>query len=282
MNALLDYRRELGQSFGIADLVHHNPIVGAPRKGVRRFWTGREEKILREVYTAGGVPAALTALPGRSASAIYNRANQMKIPAPTTARRDTPRERWPLDAHIDAAIRRVYQSAPLIGAIKRLAQVVGRPRAWVSNRARQLGLQQPRFKEPVWSAQELQLVGDNATLSLGHLRSKLRRAGFNRTETAIKVKLKRLGADRDDENRFSASALAELFGVDPGSIIQWIEKGWLRAQKIDGDKTLGGGRNWSVHRRDIRRFVIENVAAIDLRKVEKHWFVDLLASREAA
>jgi hypothetical protein len=30
---------------------------------------------------------------------------------------------------------------------------------------------------------------------------------------------------------------------------------------------------------DIARFVVDNVAAVDIRKVDKFWFVDLLAQR---
>lgn len=35
---------------------------------------------------------------------------------------------------------------------------------------------------------------------------------------------------------------------------------------------------WSVREHHLRRFVIENVALIDFRKVDKFWLVDLLTS----
>ena len=263
--------------FCVTDLLRRNPVVGEQRRGPRRFWTSREERVLREVYPTGGVPAALKALPGRSASSIYGHANNLGLASPSTSARNRPREQWSSSDQIDAAISRVYASAPDKGAINRLAAAVGRPRWWVSVRARKLGLVSPRFKEPTWSPEELSIVRENASLSLAALKRRLARAGFTRTETAIKVKLKRIGADRSDEDRYSARQLAELLGVDGKTVTGWIDKGWLKASRIDGDKTLGAGRNWSLHRRDVRRFIVDNVASVDLRKVEKFWFVDLLS-----
>lgn len=273
MNASLESLPELG-AFGVGDLVDHNPIVGAARTGARRFWTGAEEKVLRAVYAQGGVAAAVPALPGRSAAAIYNRANQLKL---KTAREASPRERWANSPQIDEAIRRVYQGAPRSGDIKQLALNVGRPRGYVSTRARALGLTQPRFKEPNWTGAEIAIVVAHASMCLQSIQRRLKRAGFARTATAIKVRLKRLGADRRDDDRCNARELSQLFGVDQSTVVGWIEKGWLKARHIDADKTLGKGRNWSIHVRDVRRFVIDNVAAVDVRKVEKFWFVDLIA-----
>lgn len=47
--------REVG---GIRELLDHNPVVGEPCAGTRRFWTGREEKLLRAHYPTGGVTAS--------------------------------------------------------------------------------------------------------------------------------------------------------------------------------------------------------------------------------
>jgi hypothetical protein len=247
----------------------------------RRFWTTREERALRESYAAGGVEAALAALPGRSASSIYNHANKLKLVAPATAALQRPRERWTSNEQIDLVIRRAYAAPPTKGGVNRLATTVGRPRCWVSTRARQLGLVAPRFKELPWSSAELEIVREKSWLSLAALKRKLARAGFARTETAIKVKLKRIGADRSDDDRCSARQLAELLGVVCATVTGWIDKGWLTASRIDGDRTLGSGRNWSIHRRDVRRFIIDNTAAVDLRKVEKFWFVELLSGPAA-
>jgi hypothetical protein len=61
----------------------------------------------------------------------------------------------------------------------------------------------------------------------------------------------------------------------------WVNKGWLRAARRGTERTpqQGGDEHW-IHMRDVRRFVIDNVAAVDFRKVDKFWLVDLLAQRE--
>jgi hypothetical protein len=46
----------------------------------------------------------------------------------------------------------------------------------------------------------------------------LKTEGFDRTETAIIVKLKRLGADRTDPHHLNANQLAGVMGVDRKTI----------------------------------------------------------------
>jgi hypothetical protein len=41
-----------------------------------------------------------------------------------------------------------------------------------------------------------------------------------------------------------------------------------------------GGDEYWIHRHDVRAFVVANVAAVDLRKVEKFWFVEMLAGKD--
>jgi hypothetical protein len=258
---------------GIRALLDVNPIVGAPRTGGRRAWTGREEKLLREHYPQGGVSACLAALPGRSASSIYQRAGRLGLRRPGANGRVNERRRWESSEAIDAIIRRTYQRAPTRGDVMRCAGTVGRPRAWVSARARKLGLVAPRFKEPAWSEAEIDLVSEHAHKTPGALRGLLARRGFKRSETAILVKLKRLGADRTDPHRLNANQLALAMGVDRKTVAAWIAKGWLKATRrgnSDADPF------WSITRKDARRFIIDHLAHVDIRKVEKHWFVDLL------
>jgi len=40
-----------------------------------------------------------------------------------------------------------------------------------------------------------------------------------------------------------------------------------------------GGDQWWIRIKDVRSFVIEHVFHVDLRKVDKFWFVDLVANR---
>ncbi|MER9901631.1 hypothetical protein [Mesorhizobium sp. M0130] len=261
---------------GVRELLDHNPVVGDRRAGTKRFWTGREEKLLRAHYPAGGVTACLAALPGRTASSIYQRAAVLGLRVPGANGKVNERQAWASSDAIDAIIRRAYQKTPSKNDVQACAVTCGRPRWWVSKRAAKLGLVTPRFKQAPWCEAELDLIGDNAHKAPATLRRLLKAKGFDRTETAIIVKLKRLGADRTDPHHLNANQLADVMGVDRKTIAAWIAKGWLRATRREATAT---DDFWWIHRRDIRRFVIDNVAAVDLRKVEKFWFVDLLAER---
>lgn len=265
------------ETTGIREVLEDNPVVGERRQGVKRFWTGREEKLLRQHYPQGGVPACLEVLPGRSASAIYNRAGQLGLRRPGADGRVVPRQRWHASPPIDAVIRRTYQSVPSKGDIAACAKAVGRPRWWVSKRARELGLVVPRFKAPAWTDAETELVRELAHKQPASIQRSLKHRGYHRSETAILVKLKRLGADRTDPNAMNANQLAECLGVDRKTVGRWIEQGWLKAtrrQHSDRDDY------WRIKRKDVRRFIIENTAQVDLRKVDRFWFVDLLTERE--
>lgn len=262
----------------IRALLERNPVVGERRSGSRRFWTTREEKLLREHYPQGGVAACLTELPGRSAMAIYNHAASLDLRAPTTQKRDYRRQHWKSSEHIDAAIRRVYQRTPTKGDVDTLALAVSRPRWWVSRRAAKLGLVTPRFKEPAWTDDERDIVRANFHRSPRSIQRMLARTGFRRTETAIMVMGKRLGASREDPLHVTASGLATLMGVDPKVVTRWIGQGWLKARRRGTDRTStqGGDQHW-IHLRDVRAFIIDNAAAVDIRKVDKFWFIDLVA-----
>lgn len=262
----------------IREMLDDNPIVGELRTGSKRFWTGREIKLLRQHYPLGGVPACLPELTGRTASAIYNRANMEGLGAPASAKHDFRRQRWTKSEAIDAVIRRAYQATPTKGDIQRCAKAVGRPRWWVSRRATAMGLVVPRFKGLPWTEAENELIQSAAHRDPTTIRRMLTSKGFARTETAITVQLKRLGANCEDPDHFTACGLGKVMGVDSHVIAGWIGKGWLRAKRRGTERVAEqGGDQWWIHRRDVRAFIVENVAAVDLRKVDKFWFIDLLA-----
>jgi hypothetical protein len=260
-------------SAGIREVLDRNEVVGEVRSGSRRFWTGREELLLREFYARGGVPACLPVLPGRTASSIYNRANQLKLKSPQ-AQRSGPRERWTATPHMDEQIRRAYEN-PTKGAIKTLARSIGRPYHWVKGRAQKIGCVGVSFREPPWSSHEMAIITARATQHPNVIAKALRSEGYRRTATAIVVKLKRLHVSRIDEDNedMSARGFGALMGVDVKTVTRWIEKGWLLAKGKDPYK---------ISRRSARRFIAENVSVVDLRKVDKDWFVDLLLERDSA
>lgn len=246
------------------------------KTGPKRFWTTREEKILRENYTERGAEACAELLPGRSVGAVHQHAQKLDLKGRAFVNLGF-RQRWETSDHIDAVIRRAYQGEPKKHLIAKTAQIVCRPRWWVSKRASQLGIVAPRFKEPAWTPEEIELIDGNAHKHPQTIARILKRAGYQRSPTAVTVKLKRIGAVREDPDHYTARGLAIVFGIDVKSVTRWIESGWLKAGRRGTDRSQAqGGDMWWIRRKDVRRFVIGNVAAVDFRKVDKFWLVDLL------
>ena len=268
---------------GLRDLISSRAIVGIPKAGKRRVWTNHEEKILKENFSSLGVGACLALLPGRSAGSIYQHASTMGLRSPVNAKKKGYfRQRWTSNDQIDAVIVRCYEGNPKYNQINDLARAVARPRWWVSKRAAKLGLIVPRFKEPPWTEEEVELASAHAHKDPSTIKRIFERHGYKRTETAITVKLKRggTGTGRNaDPNHFTATALSKLFGIDGKSITRWIANGLLKAERRGTDRTSQqGGDEWWIHRKHIRTFVVANVNAVDFRKVDKFWLVDLLTN----
>jgi hypothetical protein len=214
----------------IRTCLDENPCVGPKKEGGRRFWTTRELKILDEIYPAGGLEACIVALPGRTASSIYNRAGSRGLISPRGVTAE-PRQRWTSSEAIDGVIRRAYQRAPTKGDVARLAKTLGRPSWWVSKRASTLGLVQPRFKALPWTEREIEIATELAHRTPHVIRKALAKAGFTRTETAIVVQIKRLGACTEDPDHFTAGGLAKVMGTDSKTVTLWIAKGLLKAKR---------------------------------------------------
>lgn len=243
----------------------------------RYNWTTREVAIVREHYPLGGVAACLPHLT-RSRGSIYQRANALGLRAPGET---GVRESWPNDPEIDARIRKLHETPLLKGAITEFAARIGRPKWYVSRRARELGLKTPRFKEAAWSQDEIQLLHDTSHIGTAAARKRFLKEGFNRSETAIHVKRKRLGVSvrqsRQDAGLYAAHAISELFGVDAKTTLRWIRMGELRAKRRDTDTD-----EYVVAERDLREFIITHPMRVELRKIpdsNRAWFIELLAGR---
>lgn len=264
----------------LKDVLDDNPVVGEQRKGSRRYWTGREEKILRDNYPTVGVAGCLELLPGRTASAIYGHAGSLGVKGPVASKPDFRRQVWTTNDAIDATIRRLYPQCTTKNAVVELAKKINRPRWWTSKRAVKLGLVAPRFKQPDWSEAEDELLNEHGHKNPETIRRIFARKGFQRSTTAIIVRMKRTEVDRVDPNHYTARGLSRLLGVDATTIGHWIAKGWLKAKPRGTARTAQqGGDQWWIHRRDVRTFIVDNVAAVDIRKVDKFWFIDLLVGR---
>lgn len=244
----------------------------------RYFWTSREVRVLHEHYPSGGAPACKPLLPNRTIGGIHQRARIEGLRAPN---RPPGRQTWTTTDAIDEMIRRFYRRGLKRGDVPRLSAMAGRPKWWVKKRAGELGLAVQRTAPTQWSAEELALLEENHHKNPTAIRSMFARRGFNRSTTAIVVKMKRMGLSGVDEDYFTARGLADVMGVESHTVLRWIEKYGLKAKRVGprGEPDKNGLR-WWIRRQDVRRFVIENAALIDLRKVvDKEWFIELLAGK---
>jgi hypothetical protein len=180
---------------------------------------------------------------------------------------------------IDAQIRRIYEArldkrdSPIPG-LKQYAAKLHWPHWVLKKRARELGL--ARTKESLWSIQEVDLLERFAHLSDYRIHLKLKDAGFNRTTIAVHLKLKRLRL-RKNIPYYTASSLAEAFGIDIHSITRWIRLGYLKAGRKGTDRTEDqGGDTWLIHEKEVKRFILNHPTEFSLRKVEQTWFLDIV------
>lgn len=152
--------------------------------------------------------------------------------------------------------------------VNALAAAFGFPTWTIRKRAAILGVS--RTKEPRWSeADEDYLRKHYSTKSLRTLSKEL-----NRTITSIMLKKKRLGIRKTDDG-YTLRGLCEALGVDHHKVEYWVAQGWLKKrgrgiQREEHDY-------WLVTDKNLRDFVRAHPEEIDLRRVDKFWFIDLLA-----
>jgi hypothetical protein len=179
----------------------------------------------------------------------------------------------------DALIREAYEKLRTFGnrrALPALRQKLGWPKHVLTRRGRELGLS--RTKEKPWTAEEKDLLEKWGHLALSRICRKLRQAGFQRTETGIKLKMRRLLITKDTLDYDSATKIALAMGVDGHKVAGWIRRGWLRAVKKGTTRTeQQGGDTYLVHIGELRRFLLHHPDEYELGPVEKFWFLDLVS-----
>lgn len=244
----------------------------APARRKHRAWTTADVKLLRERYAAEGANAVAAAL-GRSAADIYNMASKLKIPA---GKARAGGKKYQSTAEIDALIRAAY-AQPAIGTTARLAERIGRPRQWIHLRARQLGIALPRVQPAPWRRDEDALLEANVHLSLRTIQKRLRAAGYERTEGAISCRIHhdlklRIREARQDNGLHSATSFAALMGVRQQTVLHWIAREGLPARRRNED--AGELSEWEIDLKRLRPWMAAHAQSIDLRKVDKYWFLD--------
>lgn len=251
------------------------------RSLVRQYWTAGEEKRFREAWLRGELAEALRACPGRSAKALCNKARRLKLPrTPKPNHRITLRYTW--SEEVDRLIlRRVREANGMPGVWRNLALELNRSRTVVRARAAALGIDLVRIRPADWTPEEDAILVASHGMGVSGMQKKLRAAGFSRSENAVRVRARRIGASviRDlPPNHLPLNEVADLLGVEKGALRRAIDTGELAAK-------LHGKDGYLVKLRDLRQFIIEHPGRVHLGKVEavgsRFWFIDLL-SRKAA
>lgn len=183
----------------------------------------------------------------------------------------------------DAVVRRAYSSPDYARkAVKEAAAQLGWPVHHIYREALRLGVIHARKKEPPWTDREMELLEHWQHMDAKVIARKFREKGFNRTPIAITLQrrrklMSRLQDARVDAGIYNSRQLALCFGIDSKGVVRWIEKGWLQGRRAGTQRTEAQhGDHWEIRERDVRRFLIDYIAHVDVRKVDKFWLVDLL------
>lgn len=187
--------------------------------------------------------------------------------------------KWRITPEMHNAIRAAYQGDTGKSQINDLAGLLGLPRWKVTRYAIIQGWTARQKKEPEWSERELKLLKLNAHLSPTVIQRRLRKYGYHRTEVGIVLKRKRMRFLQNLSGNSSRS-VAQCLGIDSHTVAQYIQNGWLKAGRRGTNRTAAqGGDFWYIKDKDIRKFIVENVAVVDFRKLDKYWLVNLLAGK---
>jgi hypothetical protein len=262
------------------------PRISPPRivgRQSSRFWTDEQKAIVRQYYPKGGYAACALHLPSdkQSRSGIYGMAHKLGVAA-DRGRGGGQKQVIKPPKDFDERLRKFYQedgNGKKRGECNEFADKLKLPRWWVTKRAIKLGLTMPHKKEPPWTAAENELMKKVPLHDVDRCAKIFREHGFKRSPTAIRVRAKRLNISRRFNEGLSAIAAAAIVGFDAKNFGTYCIKGEVKATKRDDRRSpQQGGARWVIKPDDLRRFVLDNLERIDLRKVDKFAFVHLIAN----
>ena len=101
---------------------------------------------------------------------------------------------------------------------------------------------------------------------------------LGRTQTAVKLKAKRLGIRKSGEG-YTMRALCQGLDCDHHKVERWMELGWLQGSRRETERTTQqGGDMWCFKDTDIRDFIFAHPMEIDPRRADWLWLVAILSS----
>ena len=156
-----------------------------------------------------------------------------------------------------------------------LAKKFNMPRWAVYQRALKIGAVNSSHQKKPWSEEEVRILRKYSRYAPQTINKRLAKAGYQRSIASIVLKRKRMRL-LSNLDGMSACLCAEFFGKDPHAVLKYIGQGLLKAQVIRRDRE--GKANYYIKEKDLRNFIINNPYLIDLRKVEKYYFIELVAN----
>ncbi|MBV8572752.1 MAG: hypothetical protein JO319_19185 [Acidobacteriaceae bacterium] len=184
------------------------------------------------------------------------------------------RARYIPTAEIDEKIKRAYsrQRSGDRNALRAVRGDIGWSKSAVVRRGAELCV--TRAKERPWCAAEEDILERFGYLTAAGVQRKLMRAGFQRSRAAVQLKTTRLRIKRNLDG-YSACALAMAFGVDAHKVCTWIRRGLLQAERRHTAYSTQRD-TWWIPISSVRRFILRAPEEIDLSRVEKFWFLDIV------
>jgi len=133
---------------------------------------------------------------------------------------------------------------------------------------------------PKWTAPELALLHnfEHRALKDRAMEELLLQHGFTRTIKAISKKrsLEHLNGEVDHDQEtlgYTPTGLARCLGLHHTTILRHVRSGFIKATPQDRE---GQQPIFRIKRREIKRFLKENIHLWDHRKADQYWLVDIL------
>jgi hypothetical protein len=133
---------------------------------------------------------------------------------------------------------------------------------------------------PKWTKPELAILHHHEYRTLPDLKIKelLEKNGFQRTIKGISKKRRvdniNREVDHDEETLgYTPTGLARCLGLHHTTILKFARLGYLKMTPQNKESTQPIFR---INRREIKRFLKENLHLWDHRKVDQYWLIDIL------
>ncbi len=184
-------------------------------------------------------------------------------------------------ADMDARVKELYTPPYVRGAIVRQARAWNVKVEFISRRARELHLQpiSNARGSRQWTMDEIMLLRSVPHKNNQEASLYLKKKGYPRSKDACSsFRLRdgwRASVERDPSDiGYSANAVAELLGVNHGTIVRFIRMGYIKAKQASNGI-------YRVLPRNLYEFMINHAHRWEPAKCDKYWLVDFLTNDRA-